>query len=280
VTPGPIVAVLGGGGAKAAAHVGARRALAEAGIAPGHYVGTSMGAVIGAMFACGMPADEALARIRAVKQQDVVQPERFALLKGLYGRSLLRELPLRETIARLVPAQRFDQLALPLTVTAVDLDSGALVLFGSGGRDIPLVDALYASAALPLFYPPAVIEARSFADGGLRAVLALDVAATLAPSLVIAVDAGPGFDEAPEATPSRLPAMVRAHNDAMGVLMAAQTAEVLARWRATPGRPPLVYVRPQVEKGATFRVVDVERYAEAGYRATREAVVGLLPGGR
>jgi NTE family protein len=275
--PGPIVAVFGGGGVKAAAHVGARRALAEAGIAPEHYVGTSMGAIIAAMFAGGMGAEEALRRVAAVKQDGVVKPERFWLVKGLFGQSVLRGRPLRDTIAALVPVERFDQLVLPLTVTAVDMESGALVLFGHGGRQVPLVDALYASAALPVFYPPGVIEERAYVDGGLRAVLPLDVAATLDPSLVIAVDAGPGFDEAPSPSPSRLPPMVQVHNDSLGVLMAEQTAATLARWRATAGRPPLIYVRPRVEKGATFRVADVARYAEEGYRATREAVVGLLP---
>jgi hypothetical protein len=54
--------------------------------------------------------------------------------------------------------------------------------------------------------------------------------------------------------------------------MATATAAHLALWRATPGRPPLVYVRPQVERNATFQVDRVHHYAEDGYRAAREAL--------
>ena len=57
--------------------------------------------------------------------------------------------------------------------------------------------------------------------------------------------------------------------------MAGQTASALALWRASPNRPPLVYVRPRVEKGATFRVDQVRGYAEEGYVATRAALAGL-----
>jgi hypothetical protein len=66
--------------------------------------------------------------------------------------------------------------------------------------------------------------------------------------------------------------MVRAHDDAMGILMAANTACQLALWRADAGRAPLVYVRPRVERNSTFRIDRVRAYASEGRRATREAL--------
>ena len=54
--------------------------------------------------------------------------------------------------------------------------------------------------------------------------------------------------------------------------MAGNTQSQLALWRADPGRPPLVYVRPQVERHTTFRVDRVREYAQEGRRATREAL--------
>jgi hypothetical protein len=54
--------------------------------------------------------------------------------------------------------------------------------------------------------------------------------------------------------------------------MAANTAAQLAAWHAEPSRPPLVYVRPAVERNATFRVERMRRYAEDGYRAARDAL--------
>jgi len=61
-------------------------------------------------------------------------------------------------------------------------------------------------------------------------------------------------------------------DDAVGALMATATATQLALWRAASGRPPLVYVRPRVERDATFRVDRIGDYVEHGYLATRKAL--------
>jgi hypothetical protein len=71
-----------------------------------------------------------------------------------------------------------------------------------------------------------------------------------------------------------VPPVVRAHDEAVGTLMAANTAAQLAAWRATDGRPPLVYVRPRVERNATFQVDRMRQYAEDGYQATRAHLTG------
>src|SRR3989442_1418825 len=95
-------------------------------------------------------------------------------------------------MARLVPGTCFAELQIPLTITTTDLDSGELVLFGALGQDGPLVDALYASCALPLYFPPQSIGGRRLGDGGLRAVLGLDAVRRVPADLVGAVDGGPG----------------------------------------------------------------------------------------
>lgn len=256
---------------KAAAHVGAWRAVAEAGLTPVHYVGTSMGAVIAAAFAAGLSPQDIAGRMAGVRTEDVARPLAAAASQGLASPSLFDITPLRGVIEQIVPARTFAALATPLTVTAVDLDTGDLVLFGSGGRDIPLVDALLASCALPFFYPAVTIDGRRYADGGLRAVLPLDPAAQSGAGMVIAIDTGPGFDE-PAGDPAASPALVQAHNSATGILMASNTRAAVDLWRATPGRPRLVYVRPRVERNVTFRVELAAKYAEEGYRATREAL--------
>jgi NTE family protein len=263
--------VLSGGGAKTAAHLGACRALKEAGFEPTWYVATSMGAVIAAGLAGGVGNDELLERMAEVGPRGIVR-DPLAPVAGLFLRSLLKPGPLRVAIEAMVPARRFTDLTIPLTVTAVDLDTGELVLFGAGATNVPLVDALCASCALPLYYPPVVINGRRLADGGLRGVVPLEPAAELEVDLVLAVDVGPGFDLPPPAEASRVPAMVRAHDDSIGILMAANSESQLALWRADPKRPPLVYVRPRVERDATFRVDRVREYANEGRRATREAL--------
>lgn len=268
---GGTVLVFGGGGAKAAAHVGAWRAVTEAGFAPSGLVGTSMGAVIAAAFAAGLTPQDVAARMANVRAEDVARPRPTSASEGLAAPSLFDIQPLRGVIEQLVPARRFADLQIPLTVTTVDLDSGALVLFGPGQRDAPLVDALLASCALPVFYQPVSIAGRRYADGGLRAVLPLGPAAGSGADLVVAIDTGPGFDEpGTEKVPG--PALLDAHNSATGILMAANTQSSVELWRATPGLPRLVYVRPRVDKHVTFRVDLAAKYAEEGYRATKAAL--------
>ena len=265
-----VVAALSGGGAKAAAHVGAVRALTEAGLAPSRYVGTSMGAVIGAGFAAGLSPEALLARLVEAGQKGIVRSI-FAPLGGLYLASLMRAEPLRRAIEWLLPVATFGELTIPLTVTATDLDSGELVLFGDRGRDVPLIDALMASSALPMFFPAVTIGGRRYGDGGLRGVVPLEPASQGEVDLVAAVDIGPGFDELADA-PSPYPSLVRAHNDATGILMASNSELQRRLWLADPAKPRLLYVRPSVERHATFRVDRAEAYAAEGYRAAKEAL--------
>ena len=183
MTARPIAVVLSGGGAKTAAHLGACRAVKEAGFEPAWYVATSMGAVIAAGLASGVGNDEMLERIAQLGGRSIVR-DPLAAVAGLFSRSLLKPAPLRQAIEELVPARRFADLTVPLTVTAVDLDTGELVLFGAGAQVAPLVDVLCASCALPMYYPPVVLGGRRYGDGGLRGVVPLEPAAELDVELV------------------------------------------------------------------------------------------------
>jgi NTE family protein len=296
VSAAGVTLVLSGGGAKTAAHIGAARAIEEAGLVPLRYVATSMGAVVAAALAGGADREALLGRLAELGRAGVVR-DPLALVRGLFARSLLRAAPFRRAVEQLVPARRFADLSMPITVSVVDLDSGELILFGEGGEDAPLVDVLCASCALPVYFPAATLADRRCGDGGLRGPLPLDIAARLARETVVAVDVGPGFDggdtggrvilsDAKETITahgllrfaqddtllSTAPPVVRAHDDAVGVLMANATVAQLALWRADAARPRLVYVRPRVERSATFRVDRVRQYAEDGYRATRDAL--------
>lgn len=268
-----VTAVLSGGGVKAAAHLGAVRALTDAGLRPTRFVGTSMGAVMAAGLAGGIAPSEIVERARGIRRRDVARLSAAALVQGLFAPALLHDEPLRQTIARLVGLERFDQMTLPLTVTAADLDTGEEIRFGDGGEDAPLQDALYASCALPLWYPPAELNGHRLADGGLRGPLPLTVAAGFEADLVVAVDAGPGFDALPSSGRMAPPAFLKAHLDAMGVMMAFATTMELDLWRLSPTRPRLVYIRPEVERGATFSVGQFAGYEAKGYDATRAALL-------
>src|SRR6266581_1582868 len=229
-----VVLVLGGGGAKALAHAGAWEALQERGATVTHIVGTSMGAVIGAALAAGATAAQVVQVAESLSTKDVASLDLVALVKGIFASRILKAAALKRTIGRLVSATRFADLKVPLTVTTTDVDSGELVLFGQLGADAPLLDVLYASCALPLYFAPATLDGRRLADGGLRAVLPLGVAARIPADVVVAVSVGPGFDEPgpPPTARSRLfpPALIRAHGEAIRVMMADQTERGIKEW--------------------------------------------------
>jgi NTE family protein len=259
--------VLSGGGAKALAHAGAYRALEQAGLTPSHIVATSMGAVVGAAFAAGVSFDDLRRRAFGLTRNDVAPFSWLAMLKGMFAPALIPGAALRRTIARLVPARSFASLRIPLTVTATDLDSGELLL-----NPVPEVrDALYASCALPLYFPPLEIDGRRLGDGGLRAVLPLGPARSIPADLVVAVNVGPGFDEVlPPVRPSAIPPLIRAHGEAIRVMMADQAERAVADW--PKDGPRLVYVRAVNEREATFAVDRLQDYVEAGYQATKKAL--------
>ena len=265
-----VAVVLSGGGAKTAAHLGALRALEERRTRADRYVGTSMGAVIAAAFAAGMTYDDVLRRVLVLSRRDVARVS-WSLLMGPYATSLLQHDQLRRIVASLVPVRRFSELKVPLTVTTVDVRTGDLVLFGDGGDAlVPLVDALAASCSLPVLYPPTRLAGRELADGGLRSVLPLGVAASFRPTVMFAVRVGPSFAARPSTPGFTPPPLLRAHNQAMRTLMAAQTDAEIEHWRAA--EVPLVLVEPVVDQAATFAMGKVVAYVEEGYRTAVAAI--------
>lgn len=277
-TPSRVIAVLSGGGAKAAAHLGAMRALLAAGIVPSHYIGTSMGAVVASGLAAGLTPDEGAERLLAVRQRDIFSIDRTALLRGMWARALLRPEPFRRILAQLLPVTRFDELAIPLSVTAADLDTGEELVFGTGGEDVPLLDALCASCALPVYFPPFLLGGRRCADGGLRQVVPLAIAARYPADLVVAVDVGSGFDMTPKETDApELPALLRLHSESQRILLASNTALSRELWERTPARAPLLWIRPRVREGETFATDQLRWYFDEGERAATSALARRTP---
>jgi NTE family protein len=266
------ILVLSGGGAKAAAHCGAVRALRERGIEPVRYVATSLGAVVAAALAEGADP-ETVVRALMNEAPAGIRPHPLAAVAGIHLEGLVRARPFHDAIGRIIKARRFADLKSPLTVTAVDIDKLERVVFGYGGIDAPLIDVLAATCALPPYFPAVSVGGRMLRDGGLMGHLPLAVVGETGGLPVVAVDVGPGFDNGREPKPPGGPPLIRAVDESIGVLMAQLTEDQLARWRLERG--PILYVRPRVERNATFSTGRARVYADEGYLATREALGGL-----
>jgi NTE family protein len=266
-----VVVVLGGGGAKTAAHLGVARALREAGIVPVRWIGTSMGGVIAAALASGQSDEALLERVVAIRRDDVLRSDWRGIARGIWANGIMKPAPIRRLIEDLVRATSFDALATPCTVTAVDVATGREVVFGSGGEDAPLIDVLAATCALPPYFPPVIVNGRSCCDGGIRSPVPIEAAVGTECNYVVAVHTAPGLDEtgARAETP---PPLIAASDTAIGWLMAGTTELQRERWDRIPGRPPLVWLRPVTDRGATFAADRTAGYAEAGYRAMTEVL--------
>jgi NTE family protein len=262
-----VALVLGGGGLKGFAHIGVFRALRELGIEPTVVAGTSIGALIGAAYVRGMPPTEMADRARGLKRRDLFRLNRMGmLLERQHSPAIYLEEPLRQVVESVVTPIRFDELKKTLLVNTVDLERGSQVVWGLPGlRDVSVVDAVYASCALPGFYPPGTIGGRLCVDGGVIDNLPVSIAG-LGMDAVIAVDTG-SSDLEPEhdiATAGFASIYMRAASTMMHALQLAP----FATWT----RPPMILIRPKVSHIGWFSFTRTDELLEAGYVAAMEAL--------
>lgn len=261
-----IALVLGGGGLKGFAHIGVFRALEELGIVPSVVAGTSIGALIGAAYARGMKVPEMVDRARALKRRDLFRINRMGmLLERQHSRAIYLEDPLREVVKSVATEKRFDQLKRTLLVNTVDIQRGTQVVWGLPGlRDVSVADAVYASCALPGFYPPGAIGGRLCVDGGVLDNLPVSIAGR-GMDAVIAVDTGTS-DLEPEnaiATAGFASIYMRAATTMMHALQLAP----FGTWT----RPPMILIRPKVNHIGWFSFSHTDELLEAGYAAAMDA---------
>ncbi|MEX2582505.1 MAG: patatin-like phospholipase family protein [Gemmatimonadota bacterium] len=269
-TPGGsgTILVLGGGGMKAVAHVGVVKALEEAGIRPDAIVGTSIGALTGALLAGGLGWRELAEVVRRLKREDIVSVNRRALwFGGVRQSSVFDDGPFRDWLERILPALHFDEMITPLRVNATSLVTGEEVWFGDGHRrDISLLDAVYASCALPLYFPPLKLEEDVLVDGGVLNAFALSEASAWGADRIIGVDIG--SDLVPPHEGYFDQGLLAIHDRVLNMILVGQRQRCLQRHRDRP----LLYIRPKVGHLHTFDFDRNQYFMEEGYRAAREAL--------
>lgn len=269
--------VLGGGGLKGLAHIGALRALEEARVPIAGIVGTSIGALVGALYASGSSWKEMRANARALERTDIVRVNRRAILfNGIRQPAVFRGDILREYYAGHLPAAGWAALKLPLLVNAVDLATGRTEWFGPGAReDVSLLDAVYASSALPVLYPPAVLDGRAFVDGGTEHPLGLLMAAHQGATGILGIDVGAG--EKGDTGEILRQGMLAVHQRIFSIMTYRRRRDLVEHWEG----PPMKYVRPALDGYGTFDFEHIEYFVEEGYRAMSTALgPDIGPGNR
>jgi NTE family protein len=205
--------VLSGGGARGAAHVGVLKVLEEMHVPIDAIAGTSMGAVVGGLYASGLSAGEIEMLMRSTEWQEAFrgwparedlslrrkQEDDTFLVKfplGLRGgrvilpKGLIQGQKLTEILRRLtLPVARinsFDDLPTRFRAVATDLENGAAVIMGAGD----LTSAMRASVSAPGVFAPFERDGRALVDGGLVDNVPVDIARTMGVDVLIVVDVG------------------------------------------------------------------------------------------
>ena len=266
----PFTLVLSGGGLKGLAHIGVFRALEERGLVPSLVVGSSIGSLIGAAWAAGVPLRQMEARARQVRRRDIFQPARADVaFRRLMAPALYRREPLEILVRSLVGDTTFRDLSRRLLVNTADLHSGIQVMWGLPGLlDAKIADAVVASCALPGIFPPRIINGRAYVDGAVVENLPVRLAASLGSGPILAVNVG---------TTSVVRSSVETEGFAatyargLEIVMQNQIEGQLREWQG----PPLILVQPRVEHISMFSFDRNEELLEAGYRATAQTLEGL-----
>ncbi len=174
---------LGGGSARGYAHLGALACLERNGLRPHVIVGTSFGAVVGALYATGEGVEALIARANAMRRRDVIP---HVADFGLHHAALFRGRRLESYLDRLLEGRTFADLRCELVVVTTDVDTGERVLLREG----PLAPALRASSSLPGVFAPVTIAGRRLIDGGIGSPVPLDTVVDLGVDIAIGIGAG------------------------------------------------------------------------------------------
>lgn len=208
-----VALVLSGGGARGLTHVGVLKVLEDMKVPVDYVVGTSMGAIIGGLYAAGMSADDLESEILKVDWGDVFERREprqllsqrrkeedfelspvltfgyrdgeFRLPTGAVSTRSLELLLRRYTLSTRLLAT-FDGLPTPFRAVATDMETGRAVVLDHGD----LAVALRASMSVPGVFSPVEVDGRILGDGGLVNNLPIDVARRMGADVVIAVNIG------------------------------------------------------------------------------------------
>ena len=181
---GAIGLALGSGGARGAAHTGVLKVLQREGIPISAVAGSSIGALVAAAFAVGVPLEDVEREWLAT---DVQRKILLSFLPTFPRSGLSSGTELKRMLTQLLGDTQIEDLALPYAAVACDIDTGESVIL----RDGSLVEAVRASTAIPGLFRPIRRGGRFLVDGGLVDPVPVGVCRSLGVDIVIAVDIAP-----------------------------------------------------------------------------------------
>lgn len=280
--------VLSGGGSRGTAHIGVLKVLEQLRVPVDAIAGTSMGAVVGGLYASGLSAHEIESIMTSINWQDAFrdrppredltlrrkeEDENFLvkfplgirgghiiLPKGLIQGQTLTQM-LRRLTLPVAHVTKFDDLPTPFRAVATDLETGDAVVMGSGD----LTSAMRASLSAPGVFAPVEREGRVLVDGGIADNVPVDIARAMGVDVVIVVDVG--FPLLPR---QQLTNAGVISNQMLAILIRRNTEAQLAALT-----PRDILIRPALGDSSSFDFGNVARVIGVGATAAREAAPQL-----
>jgi NTE family protein len=273
--------VLSGGGAKGLAHIGVLKVLEEAGVEVSYIGGTSMGAIVGGLYAAGYSAKELDSIFRSLDPDALLKDftprssknffekrndEMYALQlpfqgfkvgfptaisKGLYNYTTVNQLTDHVRHIR-----DFNELPIPFVCIATDVETGEEVVLNHG----VLADAILASGAFPSLYTPVLIDGRLLIDGGVTNNYPIEDVKKMGADIVIGVDVQ---------DPLRNRDQIKG---AMGILAQINNYQMIQKMEAKRNATD-IYIKPDI---SAFSVVSFED-GESIIKQGEEAARNILP---
>ena len=248
-----VALVLGGGGARGVAHIGAIEALEEAGFEIASVAGTSMGALVGGMYVAG--------HLERFKEW-MCELDRYKML-GLVdfafsAEGLVKGDRIIRALQELVPDVSIERLPIPVAAVAADLRTGREVVFDRGG----LYDAIRASISIPSVFRPVRRGDMVLIDGGTVNPLPLDRVRRRPGELLVAVDVSASFS-AREPRPVNYYKLLTASSE----IMQQRIAQLMCRLYK-----PDVLIEIPADSFGLFEFYRAAEIADAGHRMMETAL--------
>jgi NTE family protein len=280
--------VLSGGGARGVAHIGVLKVLEEQHVPIDAIAGTSMGAVVGGLYASGLTAREIESIMTSLNWQEAFrdlppredltlrrkQEDQNFLVKfplGIRGgkvllpKGLIQGQRLNQILRRLtLPVARitnFDELPTPFRALATDLETGDAVTLDSGD----LTSAMRASMSAPGVFAPVERDGRLLVDGGISENLPVDIARAMGVDILIVVDVG-----SPLLTREKLNSVPVISNQMIAILIQRNSREQLEKLKTQD-----VLIAPPLGDTSSFDFGNVKRVIAVGERAARASIERL-----
>lgn len=261
-----IALVLGGGGSRGLAHIGVLKVLEREGIPIDMIIGTSMGGIIGTLYAMGYNPAEIGQGINRLQQNSLISVTKLTIRA--------RQRWVRDFLVEIFDEKTFADLQLPVTLMAVDMVHGKEICLREGA----LVPALLASSAVPGAFPPVDYQGTELNDGGVIDSLATWPAFELGAERVIAVDVDPELaKDNPWTDPVTAimglssPMALFGNNDSSriptlwaSIWRANRVMTSYVHHKRLEEHPPDILLRPDVDGHASLDFRDIDTPIQAG----------------